>query len=146
MGTVPIISRCALFSAQQSFSWPLCECCLVWVAVTGWPAVDHQLRGDGWFSSAGRTEAAQICLWLWLSLRQICAVDSRDTQLDTNTAGTGRLRPWRFLLCYNPGITTKPFFWWRRKSTDARDSFIISSYKSSYQIKKKPCHWWCFKE
>lgn len=137
MGTVPIISRCALFSAQQSFSWPLCECCLIWVAVTGRPAVDHQLRDDGWFSSAGRTEAAQICLWLWLSLRQICTVDNRDTQRDTDTAGTAWLRPWQFLLCYNLGVITKPFIWWKQKSTGARNSFITSSYQSSHQMKKK---------
>lgn len=51
MGAVPIISWCALFSAQQLLSWLLCERCPVWVAVTGQPAVDHQLRGDGWLSS-----------------------------------------------------------------------------------------------
>lgn len=49
MGMASIISQCALFGAQQSFSWLLCECCLVWVAMTGQPEVDHQLRGDGWF-------------------------------------------------------------------------------------------------
>lgn len=35
MGAVPIISRCALFIAQQSFSWLLCERRTAWVAVTG---------------------------------------------------------------------------------------------------------------
>lgn len=49
MGTLPIISQCALSRAQQSFSWLLCECCLVLVAVTGQLVVDHQLRDDGWF-------------------------------------------------------------------------------------------------
>lgn len=83
VGTVPISSRCALFSAQQSFSWLLCERWLVWVAMTGRPVVGHQLRGDWWFPGAEWNSSSSS---LSLAMAQGAGIYSRQqTQKEMHT-------------------------------------------------------------
>lgn len=76
MGAVPIISRCALFSAQQSFLWLLYERRSVWAAVTG--AASGGPSAETWWMllGAGRNRSSSNLPLIIRDLHQFTRLDT----------------------------------------------------------------------